>query len=205
MSKVISFIQIISTVIVLTLASSCQKQAMDIELDDRTKYEIYRDSILQSWDSITVQLRDEIINNLTGKWAIDTLAIEYQNTYSHRQLGIQFDTLLTDFGTLDFGLWMFQDNGFSDSSSFENMAELIYNDTLFTIKFDYLLYVPGQAEVFSFLDKEVKAGHHWDTTTGRRLDYLGLFDNVQIVYVSPTEFYLRGLNRGIRKLKLRKI
>lgn len=205
MSKVISFIQIMSTAIVLILSSSCQKQAMDMELDDRTKYEIYRDSILQSWDSITVQLRDEIINNLTGKWAIDTLAIEYQNTYSHRQLGIQFDTLLTDFGTLDFGLWMFQDNGFPDSSSFENMAELIYKDTLFTIKFEYLLYVPGQSEVFSFLEWVAEEGHHWDTTTGRRLDYLGLFDNVQIVYVSPTEFYLRGLNRGIRKLKLRKI
>lgn len=205
MSKVVSLAKVTSLAIVIILASNCQKEAVDVELDDRSKYELYRDSILQAWDSITVKLRDEIVHNLTGEWAIDTLVIEYQNTYSHAQLGIRFDTILTDFGTLEFGQWTLQDNGFSDSSSFENVAELIYNDIPFTIQFDYLLYVPGESEVFSFVDREIKAGHNWDTTEGRRLDYLGMFDNVEIVHINPTEFYLRGLNRGIRKLKLRKI
>ncbi len=185
---------------------TCRKETPEITSNQEDDSEILRDSVLNSWESKMIAVANDIIHNLSGQWAIDSIEIEFRDSYGNSQTGIHSDTTIVNFGQINFGEWELLSTGYPDSTSYENGAELIYENEIFPIKFTYLIHTPGKSEVFSFIDWVlIQGNNNWDTTEGWYLYNVGIFDNIQIVKLSQDEYYFKGLNQGIKKMKLRRI
>ncbi len=185
---------------------SCKKETPYITSIPERNHRTLKDSIHNSWDSIIIAVAKDITHNLNGQWTIDSIEIEFQDSYGNSQAGIHSDTTIVNFGLINFGKWKLLSAGYPDSSSYENEAELIYHNKIFPIRFTYLIHVPGESEVFSYIGIALFQGNNnWDTADGWFVSNLGILDNIQIVKVNQHEYYFKGLNRGIKRMILRKM
>lgn len=198
-----SYLKLLSVLLIGISLVTCQKENVDLPPNPEDDYQSQKDSVRNAWDSTTVVLRDDVIQNLKGKWAIESVDIEFQGTYANAQVGIEADTAIPDFGKITFGDWdLLTASSYPESTSYNNKAVLTYQNQEYSIEFDYLLYNAVEYQVFSFLDIIVDKNHKWDTTEGRFLSYLGIFDNIEIVKINQNEFHLIGLSHGVKKMKL---
>ena len=181
---------------------ACQKNDDNPATDPGFDIKAHNDSLRQKLDSITISLRNDIIDNLNGKWVIDSMEIEFRNTHANSEAGINSDTIFTDFGEIDFGDWtLLLTSG--DSTSFENKASLIFEGHEYPLSFDYLIYLPGEpGAVYSFLTENAEGLDEWTTDDGWFIRHVGLLDNVQLQKINNDEFYLIGLNKGMKKMKI---
>jgi len=196
------YCQFIILFLTIMFFESCQKN-LDLN-KGKTDIEI-RDSLLNAWDSMMIAHANDLVHTLVGHWSIDTVEIQYKNSYGNKQAGIYSDTVIVNFGQINFGKWELLTGSYEDSTSYKNSAELIYNNKIFPVRFNYLLHNPGTDEIYSFLDiKNLQEDDCWDTKDGLFLYYSGLFDNIQIVKINQKEYYFKGINHGVKKVKLSK-
>lgn len=182
---------------------SCERENPEIEV---TQEETLNDSIQNAWYLAMVETANDLTQTLNGQWAIDSVEIEFRNTPTNAQAGILADTVLVDFGQVNFGLWQPVNSVYPEATSYSNESTLIFGNEVLTVQFDYFLHLPGEDIVFSFLSKVVRQENStWDTPEGKLLCNLGILDNIEIVKLNENEFHLIGLNQGVRRIKLRRL
>lgn len=196
--------KLILLIFIVTSLVNCQKE--DEAMPDQTfDFEAYQDSLLNAWDAIMIASANDIISNLNGQWAIDSVEIIFQDNYEHAQAGIQSDTVLTNLGQINFGTWGLLSAGSPDNTNYNNEAELIYESQTLPIRFSYLIHSPGESKVFSFIERVLEGNNGWNTTEGLFIQNVGIPDNIEIIKLNQNEYYFKGLNQGVKQMKLRRM
>ena len=197
LSTILSFILFISIITI-----SCQQENSVVPNNPSFDIQRHNDSLYQAWDSIRHVLRDDIINDLHGKWTIDSLEIKFENSYANEQTGIQSDTTFIGFGEIEFGTWESVHISDRDDTNFKNKATLHFKGQAYTITFDYLLYNTDKKVVFSFISNFFETGDNWGNSDGWFLRNIGILDNVEIKKINNDEYNFTGLDSGLKKMKM---
>lgn len=147
----------------------------------------------------------DVTKNLIGSWWIDTLEIEIN--YSHPYF--RSDTTLIKFGEINFNSWQPVKPG-SDSYSYMCNVILWHDRKYYPIRFEYLmasanLKEPDKSKLYSFIYPDAFPEGMTAQTNPFDLQNYSILDNVEIIKINDREYYLRGLNRGMKKMKLRKM
>ncbi len=165
-------------------------------------------------DSIRTELKrkyklntQKLIYDLKGKWNIDSITIDFEDSSYQKEAGINKDTVIYDFGEFTFVNWELE-LLHKDSTNYEAEIELVFQNNVFPLKFDYLIhnYLLDSSEELNVnsaihwnLDAE---NENWKLEDARYLDNLGLIDNVEIIRVNENKYYLVGINRGLQRIDI---
>ncbi len=188
------------TYCLLATLTGCKQDALSPQNLDVISYQ---DSVRQLHDSLKFVLRNEIIENLKGEWIVDTLEIDFNNSYYQRQAGISADTTFLNFGEIVFTDWIINQTD-NDSTDFKNQCTLAFKGQDFPMSFDYLFYIPLDYKVFSYTREQIETPQDWLGSNADFLKNIGILDNFQVQRISDDEFKLTGLNKGIKNLKLKR-
>jgi hypothetical protein len=184
-----------------TVLNGCKEEGVSHDFSGLIP--VSHDSINRLNDSLRIVLRNDVIENLKGDWVIDSLEIQFQNSYNQKQAGISSDTTFLNFGEITFGSWTLTQTD-SDSTNFMNECKLLFNNKEYPISFDYLLYIPINYFIYSYTRDRYENADDWNSSDTWFLKNVGILDNMQIQKINEDEFRLIGINRGVKNMKLRR-
>lgn len=184
------FKSITVSAILCLIFNSCDTEKIN-EADVREKY-----------DEIEKLPVSDVRKNLVNTWWIDTLEIEIK--YSHPYF--RSHTTLVKFGELIFNSWRPIHPDIT-SNSLQCEAIVKHNNLYYPIRFEYLMGAPNlkepeKSKLFSFIypgSGSEQSANSWD------LQNYSIIDNVEIIRINDNEYYLVGLNRGMKRMKIRRM
>lgn len=153
---------------------------------------------------IEMEMADEVKKNLVGTWTIDTLNFEV-GYYPY----FETDTTLVKFGELNFASW---ENIDPYTNPYYNWCEIIlrHEDTYYPIRLEYLLLrvnveEPEKSNMYSLLYPSAFPEGVTYESNPFDLNVFGIIDNVEIIKINDDEYVFRGLNRGMKRMKIKRI